>query len=154
MIIRRLRTKEDIGLRLHTVLTKASKALDIQQSIIVKQSGELEAFKQIEQERARAKAALVRVNNPDPNLIFQDPDSVLAAMQLERELTESRQAEAASKASGKQGTGKGKRTANTDRLATPQASYPLVLQQRAYEGVWKLQDTPFIDADGDSDVDM
>ena len=79
----------------------------------------------------------------------------------ERELTEARQAEAASKASGKQGTGKGtgkgKRTANTDRLATPQASYPLgdaVLQQRAYEGVWKLQDMPFIDADGDSDVDM
>ena len=108
-LVRRLRTQENIGPRLHSVLVKAGKALDIQYSKIVRQSGELEAQRQIEEERARTKAALVRVNNPDPNLIFQDPDTILATMQLEQEITAARQAEAVVKASGgKRGKGKEK----------------------------------------------
>ena len=144
-LVRRLRTQENIGPRLHSVLVKAGKALDIQYSKIVRQSGELEAQRQIEEERARTKAALVRVNNPDPNLIFQDPDTILATMQLEQEITAARQAEAAVKASGGR-RGKGKGTTITPQAYPPEA----VLPQAAFEHVWKLQDMPFND---DDDVD-
>lgn len=96
----------------------------------------LEAQRQIEQERARTKAALVRVNNPNPNLIFQDPGTVVAALQLERDITTARQAEAAVKTSGVGRRGKSKGT-----TITPQPYHPKVVsRQTAFERVWKLQD--------------
>ena len=147
-LIRRLRTQENISPHLQSILVKVGKSLDIQYSKNIKQSGELEAQRQIEEERARTKAALVRVNNPNPNLIFQDPDTILAAMQLEEEITAARQAEAAMKASsGKRGKGK-------EKAITPQAYPPeAVSQQAAFEHVWKLQDMPFNDGDGDDGDD-